>query len=128
MAKKHIISIGYTYYAFDSVKAATDCLALLSKATLCERTYDGRTTFKPHEDPGSREDLHLALNQNFIMPIPPKPEKPLALPRPKKGTILCICEKSSVAPGQTCTHCGRSFHESHNRTHDNSPASNLHLL
>jgi hypothetical protein len=121
MAKKHIVCIGYMHYAFDSIKAATDCLVLLGKATLCERNYaDGKIEYTPNEAPHRSNNLELTLNQNFREPRKAKTEKPLALPKPKRGSILCICERSSVAPGETCTHCGRSFSESHNRTHGTS--------
>jgi hypothetical protein len=52
-----------------------------------------------------------------------KAPKALTLPSPKRGSILCICEHSYVAPRESCAHCGRSFHESHNRTHVDKPAT-----
>lgn len=54
---------------------------------------------------------------------PVKAAKALTLPAPKRGSILCICEHSYVAPRETCTHCGRPFSESHNRTHGDKPAT-----
>jgi len=70
----------------------------------------------------------MKLNQNFQEPRKSKVQKPLALPKPKRGTILCICERSSVAPGETCAHCGRTFTESHNRTHGTDSHPKLRLL
>ena len=128
MAKKHILKIGYQSYAFDSIRQATEALRMLEKAQPCDYEYhpdDGRI-YKPEPEP---KEISLKLNQTFLVPKKPKAEKPLALPKPKRGTILCICERSSVAPGETCAHCGRPFSESHNRTHGSTESQpKLRLL
>lgn len=133
MAKKHIIEFGLYHYAVDSITAATEAIRVLSKLQPVRLNTDADSSrdwyYQPDKEQRSSRELELKLNQNFQEPRKPKAEKPLALPKPKRGTILCICEKSSVAPGQSCTHCGRSFHESHNRTHQDKPNTpNLRLL
>jgi len=117
MAKKHIVEIGYMRFGFDSIKAATDLITILSKAVQVDYDFEsGKGGYIPAiED--RLKDIELKLCQEFTPRTKPKVEKPLALPKPKRGTILCICEKSSVSPGQSCVHCGRTFTESHNRTH-----------
>lgn len=121
MAKKHIVSVGYMKFGYDSIKAATDLVAILSKGALLEYDYDHPNRgYKPAGEDRVR-DIELILNQEFHTPLKAKEEKPLGLPAPKRGSILCICEKSHVAPRQTCPHCGRSFSESHNRTHQDQP-------
>jgi hypothetical protein len=101
MSKKHVVSVGYMKFGFDSIKAATDLVALLSKATPLDYEFDHPLRgYKPADDERCR-DIELTLNQHFHPKRAAKTEKPLALPKPKRGTILCICEKSSVAPGET---------------------------
>ena len=134
MEKKHIIRFGYQSYAVDSISAATQAVALLSKLQPVEHMLEGRSSDEWYWTPESREDrktVSLELNQNYRGPKTKKAqEEPLGLPKPKRGTILCICEKSCVAPGETCTHCGRPFSESHNRTHgsDHAKGPTLRLL
>lgn len=129
MAKKHIITIGYQDYACDSVTAATQAVAILTKLQPVRYVTEGDSDgwhYAPQEV-GRRENVELKMNQPFREPRKPKPEKPLALPKPKRGSILCICEKSFVAPRETCPHCGRPFAESHGRTHDDSIESEPRL-
>lgn len=125
--KKHILTVGYQDYAFDSIRQATDVMRLLEKAIPCKFDYqsDG-SSYQPETE--RRRDIELKLNQEFKTPRPKAEPKPLALPKPKRGTILCICEKSYVAPRETCTHCGRDFSESHNRTHGETNQSKLRLI
>ena len=123
MTKKHIVEIGYMKYAFDSIKAATDLITLINKAIPVDYEFDHPARgYKPAA--GGREmDIELKLNQVFHPAHKPKAEKPakhLALPAPKRGTILCVCEKSYVAPKQNCPHCGLHFNVSHGRTHEKS--------
>jgi len=122
MAKKHIISFGYREFAVDSVTAATAAVALLSKLIPVRQNMDSDRSSGWFYEPDSDRDvtIKLKMNEEFREPKPAKPEKapkPLALPKPARGTIRCICEKSDVAPKQSCAHCGRPFSESHNRTH-----------
>ncbi len=131
MSKKHIIRLGHRYYAVDSVTAATQAIALLSKLKPVRLNHDADRTadwfYEPDEDRSER--IELELNQSYREARKPKAEKPLALPAPKRGSILCICEKSYVAPKQHCPHCGRPFSESHNRTHaSTAKQSNLRLI
>jgi len=126
MAKKHIISFGLYDYAFDSITSATQALALFAKLKPVQYRSDGRGNYAYEpatgDDAPSREPK-LELNQPYREPKPEPKQKALALPAPKRGTILCICEKSYVAPRQSCPHCGRDFSESHNRTHDSKPTT-----
>lgn len=119
MAKKHIIKIGYQYFATDSVTAATQAVNLLSRMIQVEFVPRGDGyRYQPKEDESDFRKISLEMNQSFHDPkAKQKDVKPLALPAPKRGSILCICEKSYVAPKQHCPHCGRRFDESHNRTH-----------
>jgi hypothetical protein len=118
--KKHIVTIGYQDYAVDSVTAATQAVAILAKLQPVRYITEGDSDGW-HYAPDGREhrsmEVSVKMNQPFREPRKPKPEKPLALPKPKRGSILCICEKSHVAPRETCPHCGRPFAESHGRTH-----------
>lgn len=118
MIKKHIISIGYRHYAADSILAATQAVTALAKLTRVKRKEPGehsdRWCWIPDND---NEEISIQTNQEFIDPDAKPKKKALALPAPKRGSILCICERSNVSPKQSCPHCGRSFHESHNRTH-----------
>lgn len=132
MAKKHIITIGSYSYAFDSVATAIKAMEILSKAQTV--TYVSKGDYKDWHyapDVEYRNDATLKLNEEFRAAAPkaPKPPKPLALPKPARGTILCICEKSYVAPKESCPHCGRQFSESHNRTHGSQDTGpNLRLV
>lgn len=132
MSKKHIIEIGYQKYAADSITAATQAVNILSKLKPVRLNTDSRDSddwfYEPDEDDRFGRAIELKLNQRYREPRKPKAKKPLALPKPKRGTILCICEKSSVSPGETCAHCGLSFSVSHNRTHDRESNPNLRLL
>jgi hypothetical protein len=133
MTKKHIVTHGYRKYAFDSVTAAAAAVAFFAKLKPVKlntdsKSYDG-LFYQPDTDRDC--DVSMELNQKYKDPAAAvkKPEKALALPAPKRGTILCICEKSYVAPRESCPHCGRSFSESHNRTHqDNKQGPNLRLI
>lgn len=118
MAKKHILTVGLYDFAFDSITAATNVLKILEKAIPCDWTSnpDGKSYYEEDTSENRRES-RLELNQDFRPKRPVKAVKPLALPAPKRGTILCICEKSYVAPREICPHCGRAFTESHSRTH-----------
>jgi len=125
MAKKHIIEIGYQKFACDSITAATQAIAILSKLTKVTLNLEADDSDKWFYEPDTdrRSTVELKLNQNYRERKPEKPlkePKPLALPKPARGTILCICEKSYVAPRQSCPHCGRAFSESHNRTHQST--------
>jgi hypothetical protein len=125
MATKHIIKIGYQAFACDDKKTAHDLLALFAKLQPVDHVIEGDPDewyYTPEIGVHSRE-ITLKPNQLFR---PSKAEKPsksvkapkaLSLPSPKRGSILCICEKSYVAPRESCPHCGRLFAESHNRTH-----------
>lgn len=120
MTKKHIISFGLYDYALDSITAATQTMAVLAKLRPVRYKSDGNGNYA--YEPATDEDIprnqpKLEMNQPYREARKPKAEKPLALPTPKRGSILCICEKSYVAPKQSCPHCGRPFSESHNRTH-----------
>ena len=130
MKKKHIVTIGYNHFALDSITSANSLVAALSKAQRVDYEYaDHGRIYKPLEEDARSCEVELKLNQKFRPPAPPKPEpKVLALPKPKRGTILCICEKSHVAPRQSCPQCGRPFSESHNRTHANNSGPTLRLL
>lgn len=128
MATKHIIRIGYQAFACDDKKTACDLIALFAKLQPVDHVTDGPVDewyYTPEIGERSR-DITLRHNQLFR---PTKAEKPvkaskaLTLPAPKRGSILCICEHSYVAPRERCAHCGRLFAESHNRTHDDKPAT-----
>lgn len=130
MKKRHIVKIGFYYFATDSMTAATQLITLLSKLEPCEYDYRddlGGKCFFPKTEPDF--EIGLQSNQRWQAPEKPKPSKPMALPAPKRGSILCICEKSYVAPRQSCPHCGRAFAESHSRTHDGTAKdSGLRLI
>lgn len=132
MKKVHIVSFGYRDYAFTSISKATDAVKFLATLTPVKFTYESGSgpSFYVPEPHDEKRDVKLELNQNFReAEKPEKAAKPLALPKPKRGTIRCICGFSDVAPKQSCVHCGKPFAESHNRTHgskDNGP--NLRLI
>lgn len=125
MATKHIIKIGYQAFACDDKKTAHDILALFAKLQPVDHVIEGDPDewYYTPEIGGSCREITLKPNQLFRLAKAEKPAKPvkvpkaLTLPAPKRGSILCICEHSYVAPRETCAHCGRSFDESHNRTH-----------
>lgn len=123
MTKKHIVEVGYMKFAFDSIKAATDLITLINKAIPVDYEFEHPARgYKPSENARER-DIKLELNQVFHPAPKPKAEKPakaLALPAPKRGSILCICEKSYVSPKTLCPHCGLHFNVSHGRTHERS--------
>lgn len=126
MAKKHIISIGYRDFAVDSITAATQAVQLLSKLKRVKLNTDASKSegwFYEPEEEEFHDAVELKLNQKYREPKAEPKQKALALPAPKRGSILCICEKSYVAPRQTCPHCGRDFSESHGRTHDSKPTT-----
>lgn len=130
MATKHIVTIDYRDYAVESAEAATKLLTLLAKLQPVRHNTDADSSsdwFYEAEDLGRHQlEVRLKLNQPFRpAKKQPKAEKPLALPKPKRGSILCICEKSHVAPRETCPHCGRPFAESHGRTHGDAIPSFL---
>ena len=123
MQRKHIVKFGYKKYAFDTINAAATAVAFFSRLVPVERNTDGEYE-DWHYAPKADRDCEISLesNQKFRDPDKPKSKKVPALPSPKRGTILCICERSYVAPRETCPHCGRSFSESHNRTHQDKPS------
>lgn len=120
--KKHIIKIGYQYFATDSVTAATQAVNLLSKMIQVEFVPGSQGyRYQPKEDEDDFRKISLEMNQSFHDPkAKQKDARPLSLPAPKRGSILCVCEKSYVSPRQSCPHCGRKFSESHNRTHSST--------
>ena len=125
--KRHIIKVGYYSFATESLTKATRLIELLSGMELSEYDYRDHKVYRPV--PEKDFDIKLECNQAFEGLERRKPRKPLSLPAPKRGSILCICEKSYVAPRQSCPHCGRAFAESHSRTHDGtSRSSDLPLL
>ena len=129
MKKVHIVSFGYCDYAFDSVTKATDAVKLFSSLRRVKFVHipgDKPSYYVTHpEDRGG--EVKLEMNQYFRDAAKPeKAPKPLALPKPARGTIRCICGFSDVAPKQSCTHCGRPFSESHNRT-PSTPDNGPHL-
>jgi len=128
--KKHIVSISGCHFAADSVTAATAAVAAIAKLTPVEYDYDAGC-YTPTEKFASLHSPKLEMNQPFRPAAKTKPEKPakaLALPAPKRGSILCLCEHSYVAPRQSCPHCGRAFAESHARTHEPTKQPDLKLL
>jgi hypothetical protein len=127
--KKHIVTFGPYDFAVDSVSAATQAVALLSKMTPVRFRKVGEKFCYQEEERDRTHEVKLELNKEFMPLDKPKPEpKALALPKPKRGTILCICEKSHVAPRETCPHCGRDFSESHNRAHSSKNEPHLRLI
>jgi hypothetical protein len=120
MPKKHIVSIGPYYYAADSVTAATRAVEAISKLSPVEFAVDDSGSFyRPCDaEEESHQRVELKMHQDVRIPPKRKKSKAKSLPAPKRGSILCICEKSYVAPRQSCPHCGRPFSESHARTHD----------
>ena len=132
MKKVHIVSFGYRDYAFTSIIQAAEAVKFLAKLTPVKFTYvsgDGPAYYVPEPDDEKR-DVKLETNQNFRdAEKPDKAPKTLALPKPKRGTIRCICGFSDVAPKQSCVHCGKPFSESHNRTHSSGNGGpNLRLI
>jgi hypothetical protein len=130
MATRHIITIGYQSFAVESRKDAADALALLAKLQPVRHETSGSydTWFYTPEigEHARHHEVGMKANQPYRATKAEKPvkaPKSLALPAPKKGTILCICEHSYVAPKETCAHCGRAFSESHNRTHGDKPTT-----
>ena len=137
MIKTQIISIANEDYMVGSISAATQLATLLAKLVPVKRDTSSdhyKEWHYKHDDRNRYPDLtdvSIKLNEKFKPSPKPKAEpksKTLSLPAPKRGTILCICEKSHVAPRQSCPHCGRAFSESHNRTHSNNSGPNLRLL
>jgi hypothetical protein len=132
--KTNILTIGCSHFAFDKIDSALKIIKLLNSGILCEWEYPkvGPSFYTPKDHGSSLDEVRLEANQVFKPKLPPKPEKKkavLGLPSPRRGSIMCICEHSYVAPKETCPHCGRSFAESHNRTHDTTAIqSDLHLL
>lgn len=124
---RHIIKIGHQKFAAESMSAATQAVAVLAKLKKVRLDHsaddsDNWFYYPEEEEEGFHDKIELQLNQKYrdSKTDPKAKKKALALPAPKRGTIMCICEKSYVAPKQTCPHCGRSFSESHNRTHGDS--------
>jgi hypothetical protein len=129
MRKKHIIKFHCYHFAVESITAATQAVAMLSKLQPVKYVTDGEYSgwhYAPDES--GRREITLEMHQPYRDPKPEKKPKSLALPAPKKGSILCVCEKSYVAPRQSCPHCGRKFSESHNRTHNAHAATTAGLL
>jgi hypothetical protein len=130
MATRHIITIDHQDFAVESAAQATQLLTLLAKLQKVRLNIEADSSrgWFYEDDPICHRQIEvsLKLNQPYRAAKPEKPskpEKPLALPKPKKGSIQCICEHSYVAPRESCAHCGRTFAESHNRTHSDPPAA-----
>lgn len=119
MAKstRHIVSIGYRHFAFESMTAASQAISLLSKATSADRSYEEHQTW--YQPAADKRDNEITLEANRPWRDPnAKPSKgPKGLPAPARGSILCICERSWLSPRQNCPSCGRPYTESANRTH-----------
>ena len=121
---RHIVSYGYQHYAFASLAKAADAVKFFSSLERVSRQIGPEDHDYMYFTPELEKDktkIELETNCRYVPAEPPKPTKILGLPAPKRGSILCICEKSYVAPRHTCPHCGRAFTESHNRNHG-SPA------
>lgn len=121
MARKHIIYFSGHEFACDSITAATQIVAALSKLRPAKHVTEGHYDdwhYAPDDRDFKQPDVSLKLNQEFREPRKPKSEKSLHLPAPKRGSILCLCERSYVAPKQNCPSCGLAFNVSHGRTHE----------
>jgi hypothetical protein len=119
MAKstRHIVSIGYRHFACESMTAASQLINLLSKTTPAERSYEDHETWYQPSAQKRDNEITLEANRPWRDPNAKPPKGIRALPAPRRGSILCICEKSWVAPRHNCPSCGRAFTESANRTH-----------
>jgi hypothetical protein len=129
---RHIVKYGYNAFAFKSISAAAEAVKFFGKLEKVKSEIGPEKSdylfFTPDPDE-DRTKIELLTDMRYVPAKPPKEEKPMGLPAPKRGTILCICEKSYVAPRESCVHCGRPFSESHNRTHGTGDAqSKLRLL
>jgi hypothetical protein len=122
MAKKHIIKINHYRYACDSIADATAAVKILSKLKSVEWVYEPEEDVKSYfVETDEVINIELELNKDVRDKAKPKRlPKPLALPKPKRGTIRCICDQADVAPRQFCTACGVAFEVSHGRTHDSA--------
>ena len=134
MATRHIITIDHQDYAVESAAQASQILTLLAKLKKVRLNIEAESSrgwFYEDDTICHRQiEASLKMNQPYRAPKPEQPVKavkPLALPKPKKGSILCICEHSYVAPRERCAHCGRLFAESHNRTHGDAAPSKPQL-
>jgi hypothetical protein len=81
MAKKHIIEIGYQKFACDSITAATQAIAILSKLTKVRLNIDADNSDHWFYEPDSERDssVELKLNQKYR---DRKAEKPVKTPNP----------------------------------------------
>lgn len=129
MAKKHIVTIGLYDFAFDNPTQVSAVIKAMAHGVQCDWKHvpNGKSYYQPTDSDEIR-GIKMEMNQEFREAPKPKPEKALALPAPKRGTIRCICDKSDVAPRQSCPHCGRPFSESHNRTHGDETQTKLRLV
>lgn len=121
---RHIVKFGHQNFAFASINKAADAVKFFSSLERVKMEIGPESSdyiFYTPETHDDRSKIELITAARYVPAKPPKEEKPLALPKPPRGTIRCICEKSDVAPKQSCAHCGRPFSESHNRTHQGDP-------
>jgi hypothetical protein len=125
MRKKHILTIGFQDYAFDSITQATNVLRALEKAIPVKWVAGpgSEPSYYEPEAVKSRHETELKMNQLFKMPPPPPKAK--ALPAPKRGVIRCQCGMADVAPRTACIACGTPFSVSHNRTHQTTGTAGL---
>ena len=117
---RHIVTFVYQKYAFTSLSKAADAVKFFSSVEKVSMEIGPETRdyiYYTPEFETEKNKVELATDCRYVPAKPPKELKPLALPSPKRGIILCICEKSYVAPKESCPHCGRPFSESHGRTH-----------
>ena len=120
MKKRHIVKVGFYYFATESMTAATQLINLLSKVEPCEYDYrddHGGKFYFPKTDRDF--DIKLECNQKWKAPEQPKEgkgKKPKGLPAPVRGSIRCTCGHSDVSPKSLCPHCGRTHLEVLNRT------------
>lgn len=99
--KKHIAQIGYQFFAYDSVSAATSAISAISKGTRV--TYESGGCFVPATD-DDLDDIELKLNREVKMPTK---KKPLGLFVLKRNTVPCpFCEAVDVFRGSNCQSCG----------------------
>ena len=102
MKKMHIVSIGSSYFAFDSLNTATAAISAIGKGTPVKYVSGG--SYEPDNGEGYSNIIELRMHSSVS--IVQKPKR-LGLPAPKRNSVECpFCESVSVVRGTNCQSCG----------------------
>jgi hypothetical protein len=104
--KAPLIEINGSDYMVKSVAKATELAKLLSELVPLEMKHSA-TYHEVWYEESDRCQMDIKLK--IAVEIRKKPKR-LELPAPKRGSVLCVCGRSTVSRGESCPSCDMPFH------------------